>query len=200
MLLDQRQQHSDANQASRMHTPIGQTCSFVFFLQPPRRCVAVAAAGKGFKAPESKKVVEAADAPEQQQQQPAAGTSTAADAGGKEEAIEALLRRRKNRRGQVEPQVKVESAVVDMATGKTPANAVGEAETKVIQVLFGFFGILLVEGLVLAGSGFLPTELDMFVQDVLYPSYSPQMLLFLGMSSAYGLWKTGKLPGQQQMK
>jgi len=27
---------------------------------------------------------------------------------------------------------------------------------------------------------------------MLYPSFSPQMLLFLGMSSAYGLWKTGK--------
>jgi hypothetical protein len=48
--------------------------------------------------------------------------------------------------------------------------------------------------------GFLPTEVDGFIQDVLYPSFSPQMLLFLGMSSAYGLWKTGKLPGQQQMK
>jgi hypothetical protein len=48
--------------------------------------------------------------------------------------------------------------------------------------------------------GFLPTEIDGFIQDVLYPSFSPQMLLFLGMSSAYGLWKTGKLPGQQQMK
>jgi hypothetical protein len=48
--------------------------------------------------------------------------------------------------------------------------------------------------------GFLPTEVDAFIQDVLYPSFSPQMLLFLGMSSAYGLWKTGKLPGQQQMK
>lgn len=48
--------------------------------------------------------------------------------------------------------------------------------------------------------GFLPAEVDVFVQDVLYPSFSPQMLLFLGMSSAYGLWKTGKLPGQQQIK
>lgn len=40
--------------------------------------------------------------------------------------------------------------------------------------------------------GFLPVEWDPFFRDVLYPSFSPQMLLFLGMSSAYGLWKTGK--------
>jgi hypothetical protein len=40
--------------------------------------------------------------------------------------------------------------------------------------------------------GFLPDEWDPFFRDALYPSFSPQMLLFLGMSSAYGLWKTGK--------
>ena len=40
--------------------------------------------------------------------------------------------------------------------------------------------------------GFLPSEWDPFFRDLLYPSFSPQMLLFLGMSSAYGLWKTGK--------
>eukprot|EP00775_Hariotina_reticulata_P011690 gene11690-11834_t len=113
---------------------------------------------------------------------------------------ESKQRKRKGRKGKVEAKVKVESAVVDMATGKTPANAAGEAETKVIQVLLGFFGILLTEGLVLAGSGFFEPDIDAWVQDVLYPSYTPQMLLFLGMSSAYGLWKTGKLPFQSQQK
>lgn len=48
--------------------------------------------------------------------------------------------------------MKVESAVVDMATGKTPANAVGEAEGRVLQALAGFFGVLLTEGLLLAGA------------------------------------------------
>lgn len=140
-------------------------------------------------------------------------------------------RRRKNRK-VIEPQVKVQSAAVDMVTGKAPASPVGEVETLVVQVLGIFFFVLLTEGLVLAGSvsvaccccyccqpvglrsafcfgrsgraaadtlccgavlqGFLPAEWDPFFRDVLYPSFSPQMLLFLGMSSAYGLWKTGK--------
>jgi hypothetical protein len=52
----------------------------------------------------------------------------------------------------VQPNVKVESAVVDMATGKTPASAAGAAETRVVQVLGIFFFVLLTEGLVLAGS------------------------------------------------
>lgn len=48
--------------------------------------------------------------------------------------------------------------------------------------------------------GFLPTDADAVIQDVVYPSYSPQLLLFLGLSSLYGLFKTGKLPGQSQSK
>jgi hypothetical protein len=52
----------------------------------------------------------------------------------------------------VEPQVKVESAVVDMATGKAPTPAVGVAEARVLQALASFFALLLVEGLLLAGS------------------------------------------------
>jgi hypothetical protein len=46
--------------------------------------------------------------------------------------------------------------------------------------------------------GFLPEGSDGFITDYLYPSFSPQILLFLGLSSLYGLWKTGKLPGQKQ--
>lgn len=42
----------------------------------------------------------------------------------------------------------------------------------------------------------MPVEVDTWVQDVLYPSYSYQVLLFLGLSSLYGLFKTGSLPGQ----
>lgn len=48
--------------------------------------------------------------------------------------------------------------------------------------------------------GLFPEELDALVSDYLYPSYSPTVLLFVGLSSLYGLWKTGKLPGQQQVK
>jgi hypothetical protein len=62
-----------------------------------------------------------------------------------------VQRRRKNRK-VVEPKVKVQSAVVDMATGKTPASTAGEAETRVVQVLGIFFFVLLTEGLLLAGS------------------------------------------------
>lgn len=48
--------------------------------------------------------------------------------------------------------MKVQSAAVDMATGKAPTTPVGEAETRVVQALGIFFFVLLTEGLVLAGS------------------------------------------------
>jgi hypothetical protein len=41
----------------------------------------------------------------------------------------------------------------------------------------------------------LPEDWDAFISNMLYPNYSPTVLLFLGLSSLYGLWKTGKLPG-----
>ena len=50
-----------------------------------------------------------------------------------------------------------------------------------------------------SSQGFLPEELDQWVQDSIYPSYSPTVLLFLGFSSLYGLFKVGKLPGQKQI-
>lgn len=46
--------------------------------------------------------------------------------------------------------------------------------------------------------GFLPEDWDAFVSDSLYPNYSYTVLLFLGGSSLYGLYKTGKLPGMTQ--
>lgn len=46
--------------------------------------------------------------------------------------------------------------------------------------------------------GFMSEEFDGFVQEYLYPSFSPTVLAFLAASSLYGLWKTGKLPGMIQ--
>ncbi|GBF88312.1 low PSII accumulateion protein, chloroplastic [Raphidocelis subcapitata] len=154
----------------------------------------LASAGKGF-----------GDNKQRQQQSPKEGgeepstSATATASGGLSSVdVDSALARRRNR-GRIEARVQVESATVAQATGAAPQTEIGEFETAVVQALAGFFGILLVEGLVLAGAGFLPESWDSAVQAYLYPSFSPQMALFLAGSSAYGLWKTGKLPGQKQM-
>ncbi|KAF0911589.1 hypothetical protein E2562_011211 [Oryza meyeriana var. granulata] len=49
--------------------------------------------------------------------------------------------------------------------------------------------IILVEGLALAASGFLPEEWDNFFVKFLYPSFTPTVILFLGGTVGYGVLK-----------
>lgn len=37
----------------------------------------------------------------------------------------------------------------------------------------------------------MPDWLDQFAQDIVFPAFSPTLLLFLAISSAYGVWKVG---------
>ncbi|GLT39780.1 hypothetical protein SLA2020_139530 [Shorea laevis] len=53
----------------------------------------------------------------------------------------------------------------------------------------GLGGIILVEGIVLAASGFLPEEWDKFLVKYLYPSFTPTVALFLAGTVAYGVSK-----------
>jgi len=136
-----------------------------------------------------------------------APSSSGAGAGGESdggddslEALEARIKAGKARRkGRVEPKVKVASAVVDQVTGKTAPVPASQAESAYVTGLTALFVAVLAEGLLLAGSGFLPEEVDNFVREKLYPTYSYTVLAFLGGSSLYGLFKTGKLPGMQQL-
>eukprot|EP00197_Chlamydomonas_leiostraca_P008782 CAMPEP_0202865738 /NCGR_PEP_ID=MMETSP1391-20130828/6329_1 /ASSEMBLY_ACC=CAM_ASM_000867 /TAXON_ID=1034604 /ORGANISM="Chlamydomonas leiostraca, Strain SAG 11-49" /LENGTH=162 /DNA_ID=CAMNT_0049545615 /DNA_START=120 /DNA_END=609 /DNA_ORIENTATION=+ len=127
--------------------------------------------------------------------EPTASSSNASSSAADEGALEALEARMRSRRNKkVEPKVKVESAVVDAVTGKGPAPPTAQAETTFITGLMFLFGVILLEGLLIAGTGFLPEEWDAFVTDVLYPGYTPTVFSFLMGSTAYGLWKIGKLP------
>ncbi|GLC37547.1 hypothetical protein PLESTB_001759400 [Pleodorina starrii] len=153
---------------------------------------------KGFGA-EAKAPQKQALKPEEEEEEAASSTSTPTASTDKDAlALEALEARIRSRRKRVEPKVKVVAPAVDVATGKAPAPAESEGERAYLAFLsFYFLGVLLL-GLALAGSGFLPEEVDGWIQDKLYPSYSWIMLGFLGLSSLYGLYKTGKLPGQIQ--
>ncbi|KAG1657029.1 hypothetical protein FOA52_004116 [Chlamydomonas sp. UWO 241] len=128
-----------------------------------------------------------------------AGSSTSGVPEDSAEALEARIRGIKGKKGRIEPKVKVESDIVDKVTSKSMPTAAEAGETAAVLSLGYFFLLVLVEGLLLAGSGFLPESMDQWVQDTLYPGFSPTVLAFLGASSLYGLWKTGKLPGQKQL-
>ncbi|GFH29643.1 uncharacterized protein HaLaN_28337, partial [Haematococcus lacustris] len=60
------------------------------------------------------------------------------------------MRKRKTKR--TEAKVEVESAVVDAVTGKGPAPPTAKAETTYLSVMLFSFLLILLEGLVLAGS------------------------------------------------
>lgn len=89
-------------------------------------------------------------------------------------------------------------------TDAVPSEANAELETRILYVLSSLFGLIIVNGIVIAASvscclwsnltvclqGFLPESVDSFIEKVLYPSFSPLVLVFLACSTLYGIWKT----------
>jgi hypothetical protein len=68
-------------------------------------------------------------------------------------------------------------------------NQVSQLETAYVVSLTFLFGLIFVEGLTLAASGFLPEEWDQFLVDKLYPSFTPTVGLFLVGAAGYGVFK-----------
>eukprot|EP00798_Chlamydomonas_sp_ICE-L_P022749 gene22749-29915_t len=66
------------------------------------------------------------------------------------------------KQGKIIPKVKVESAVVRAVSGDRAPSAAEKYETTAVGVLFFLFANIIIFGLVLAGSGFLPEEYDDF--------------------------------------
>ena len=72
--------------------------------------------------------------------------------------------RKSKKGGRIEPKVKVVSPVVDAVTGKVEATPEGQVETAAVLALFYFFLLILVEGLLLAGSVSSSRELENVLQ------------------------------------
>ncbi|XP_054816952.1 protein LPA2 [Prosopis cineraria] len=62
-------------------------------------------------------------------------------------------------------------------------------ESAFLLAWLGFGAVILVEGLFIAASGFLPEELDKFCVNYLYPSFTPTVFVFVAGTVVYGVYK-----------
>ncbi|XP_041007338.1 protein LOW PSII ACCUMULATION 2, chloroplastic [Juglans microcarpa x Juglans regia] len=72
---------------------------------------------------------------------------------------------------------------------KVEAKEENRNESAFLLTWLGLGGIILVEGILLASSGFLPEEWDKLFVKYLYPSFTPTVFLFVAGTVAYGVSK-----------
>lgn len=139
-------------------------------------------------------VVRAAD------EKPGASSEAGAGEGGAEQlAFEPKSKSKRKRRtgdNTRRAKVNVEGLAIDAAKGVAPITVQSASEEAYILFLLGYVVVIFLGGLLLAISAFgvLPDALEGWVENSLYPAYSPTVVAFLAFSSIYGVIKTRNDP------
>lgn len=96
----------------------------------------------------------------------------------------------KKEKGSVVRRVPLQKAAFG-SENEAPAEAKEQAQSEAAFLLAwsGLGGIILLQGLTLAASGFLPEEWDSVFVNYLYPAFTPTVFLFVAGTVAYGVSK-----------
>jgi len=103
------------------------------------------------------------------------------------------LRKRRDGSNTRRASVDVTGIAIDAAKGVAPITVQSASEEAYILFLLGYVVVIFLGGLLLALSAFddvLPSRVETWVENSLYPAYSPTVIGFLVFSSIYGLIKT----------
>ncbi|XP_004309064.1 PREDICTED: protein LOW PSII ACCUMULATION 2, chloroplastic [Fragaria vesca subsp. vesca] len=98
-------------------------------------------------------------------------------------------KQKKGGRASIIRRSPVEKPVLFSEVEEAKAKEMGSNESAFVVAWLGLGGVILVEGLALATSGFLPDEWDKLFVKYLYPSFTPTVLLFIAGTTAYGVIK-----------
>ncbi|KAF5731090.1 protein LOW PSII ACCUMULATION 2 chloroplastic [Tripterygium wilfordii] len=94
-----------------------------------------------------------------------------------------------NERASVIRRLPIEKPAVMSPEDKEKAKEQRTNENAFLLAWLGLGAVILVEGIVLAASGFLPEEWDKFLVKFLYPSFTPTVGLFVAGTVTYGVSK-----------
>ncbi|GMN40921.1 hypothetical protein TIFTF001_010155 [Ficus carica] len=120
------------------------------------------------------------------------GSSAPASTPAKESESNKKKRKGKRERASIirrTPVAKPAFASAAAAEDDEKAKERGRNESAFLLAWLGLGGIILIEGIVLAASGFLPEEWDKFFVKYLYPSFTPTVVLFVAGTVTYGVLK-----------
>ncbi|KAG0497382.1 hypothetical protein HPP92_002073 [Vanilla planifolia] len=107
-------------------------------------------------------------------------------------AVSTKTKRKGKGRSNVVRRSPIEKIGIFSTSGESKSSSPGQQGASEGAFLLAWLGLgllILIEGVALSVSGFLPEQWDNFISKYLYPSFTPTVVVFFGGTVAYGVLK-----------